>query len=200
MIRKLKILGPTLVAVLAMSAVVASAAQAQFTASSYPTTVTATSPLGNDIFTTEGGTVECAGHFEGTLSEASTSIKIFPTYTECKAFGFVSATVHVNGCWYIMYSNEKIDIGCPPTKVIEITAGNCVVDVPPQNNLTGVKFTNNSPWLDIFATAKKIKYNVTKDGFLCPFSGTGEKEGAEYTQESAVTAKPVSGGTSISID
>ena len=78
MIRKLKTLSVTLFAVLALTAVSASAASAasaaSYTASSYPTTATGESQKGNDVFTTEAGTVVCKAHFEGTLSAASSDL------------------------------------------------------------------------------------------------------------------------------
>jgi hypothetical protein len=45
------------------------------------------------------------------------------------------------------------------------------------------------------STVKKVKYNVTQDGFGCPFNGTGAKEGAEYIQDAAVTIKSTNGAT-----
>jgi hypothetical protein len=81
MTRKFKTPGVALFAVLALSVVVASAASAKYsyTASSYPTTGTATSALGHDTFITEGGRVECASHFQGTLTAASSSLTVTPT-------------------------------------------------------------------------------------------------------------------------
>jgi len=206
MIRKFKTLGLALVAVLAMSAFVASAAQAQlFTANAYPTTVTATSALGNDDFNTEAGSVECKSHFEGTLSEASSDITITPTYTECKAFGFASATVNMNGCDYTFTIHQfprtiTVDLLCGAGKNVIITAGACEIQIPAQSELSFGTIAQNGNHVDIQANFSNINYTVTKDGFLCPFNGTGNKSGATYTQNAAVTVKPVSGGTSISFD
>src|SRR6187397_3604907 len=94
MTRKFKTLGVALFAVLALTAVAASAASAaSYTASSYPTAGTGESAVGNDVFTTEGGTVECKSHYVATLSAASTDLTVTPTYTNCKAFGFLEAKV-----------------------------------------------------------------------------------------------------------
>jgi hypothetical protein len=199
MIRNFKVLGLALVAVLAMSAVVASAASAQFTANSYPTTVTATSPLGNDVFTVDGTSVECDGHFEGSASEASTTITIKAVYTNCKAFGFATATVNMNGCDYTFHSNQTVTVDCPVGKVITIVAGNCEVQVGAQGPLSTVDLSNNGNHIDVKATVTGITANATKDGFLCPLNGTGHKS-SSYAQSEPVTVKPVSGGSSVSVD
>jgi len=200
MTRKFKTLGLAIVAVLAMSAVVASAAQAQFTSNSYPTTITATSPLSNDDFKTEAGSVECAGHFTGEATEASSTQTVNASYSECRAFGFASATVAMNGCDYVFHSNGEVDLECSGTNKVVITAGACEIQIGTQTGLKSVALTNNGNHIDVKASVKGIAYTVTKDGFLCPFSGTGAKTGAEYLQNNAVTVKPVSGGTDLTID
>lgn len=199
MIRNFKVLGLALVAVLAMSAVVASAASAQFTADSYPKTVTAVSELGNDVFKIDNASVECKGHFEGTASEASTTLTVTPVYSNCKAFGFASATVVMNGCDYVFHSNGEVDLECPAGNSIVISAGNCEVDVGTQTGLKTVGLANNGSHVDVKADVGGITGTVTKDGFLCPLSGTGVKTGGTYKQGSAVTVAPVGGG-SISVD
>ena len=199
MIRNFKVLGLALVAAFAMSAVVASAASAQFTSNSYPTTVTAVSELGNDVFTVDGTSVECKSHFEGTAAEATTKITITPTYTNCKAFGFLSATVAMNGCDFVFHSNGEVDVECPTGKNIVITASSCEVDVGTQTGLESVALSNNGNHIDAQANVGEITANVTKDGFLCPLNGTGHKA-ATYTQGEAVTVIPVSGGTNLDLD
>jgi hypothetical protein len=199
MIHKFKALGVAMVAVLAMSAVVASAAQAQFTANSYPTTVTGHSALGNDVFSVDGTSVECTGHFEGTLKEASTSLTVIATYSSCRAFGFASATVDMNGCDYVFYSTGSVDLVCPTGQSVTIQAGNCDLDVVPQTGLKTVDLTNNHPHVDVQATVTGVTVNATQDGFLCPLNGTGHKT-ATYTQGTAVTVKPVSGGNTIKVN
>jgi len=199
MIRNLKTLGLALVAVLAMSAVVASAASAQFTASSYPTTVTATSALGNDDFKTEAGSVECAGHFEGTSAEASSTMTIKANYTGCKAFGFAEASVNMNGCDYVFHSNGEVDLECSGTNKVVITAAACEVQIGSQTGLKSVTLNNGSGDITAQANVGGIAYTVTKDGFLCPFNGTGAKTGATYTQNSAITVKST-GSSTVSVD
>ena len=84
--RKLKALGVAVVAVLAMSAVVASGAQAtKFTAAEYPASLHGTQPEGaKHSFKYGSATVECStATFAGTLSEASSEVGIEPTYEGC---------------------------------------------------------------------------------------------------------------------
>jgi hypothetical protein len=197
MIRNLKVLGVAVVAVLAMSAVIASAASAtNFTASKYPTAATATSPLGNDDFKTEAGSVECAGHFAvAALSEPSETVQVTPTYTSCRAFGFLSATVTMDECVYIFHSNGTADVECPAGNEVTIVSSTCEVRIPTQTGLSSVVLQNALASISAQANITGITYTVTKDGFGCPFSGTGTKKGATYTQNEAITVSSTNGAT-----
>ena len=208
MTHKLKTLGVALVAVLALSAMVASAASAkQYTAASYPTTGTATSALGNDVFTTEGGTVECASHFEGTLTAASNTLTVKPTYTGCKAFGFVEAKVEMGNCDYLFTTPTKTatdvytiqaDVRCT-SGTIKVIASSCEITIGEQNPGGHVIATldTNTPAtpndVTVQATVTGINYTVVKDGFLCPFNGTGAKAGGTYSQKAAITFASTNG-------
>jgi len=197
MIRKFKVLGLAMVAVLAMSAVVASAASAtNFTASSYPTSATASSPIGNDDFKTEAGSVECAAHFHvGPLSKASETVTVNPTYTGCKAFGFLNATVNMNGCDYTFNVNGSVTVNCPAGKSIIITAGTCETTIGAQGPLNKVDLANSGTGISAQATVTGVAYTVTKDGIGCPFGGTGPKTGATYTQNTAILVSSTNGAT-----
>jgi hypothetical protein len=211
MTRKLKMLGMAFVAVLALTAVSASAASAtNYTASAYPTTGTGTSALGNDVFTTEGGKVECASHFEGTLTKASPELTVKAKYTSCKAFGFVNATVDMGTCDYLFTEPvggvAPVDVTCTTTasepKVVDpitITAGTCKVTIGAQKTSGGATITNTGTDVTVQANVSGVGYNVVTDGFGCPFAGTGAKAGATYVQGSAITFDAVSPTTS-SID
>jgi hypothetical protein len=201
MIHKLKTLGLATVAVLAMSAFVASAAQAEFTANSYPTTFTGTSEVGNDVIIVDGSSIECAGHYEGTASEASVTVTLEVDWKTCKAFGFASAEVEMNGCHVELHFENpfKWSIACTLFGIIKFRAGNCEVQIGPQGPLGSVNLSNNGNHVDMLANVSGITANITKDGFLCPLSGTGHKS-ATFVQEEAVTLEPVSGGTDITVD
>ena len=202
MFRKFKLLGLAMVALLAMSAFVASAAQAQFTANSYPTTGTATSSL-NDDFNTEAGSVECSAHFQGTLNEASTTFTVTPTYYNCQAFGFSTATVSMNGCDYVFHRQSEtssiVTLSCPAGKSVVIATGNCELQIGSQLIAYTETANSGNRVLSLFH-GSLFSYTVTKDGFLCPFSGTGVKSNGHIAQGYPVMFTPVSGGTDLTID
>jgi hypothetical protein len=206
MIRKLKTLGVALVAALALTAVsAASASAANYTAGAYPTTITGESALGNDTFTTEAGKVECKAHFQGTLAASSSSLEITPTYTNCRAFGFLEATVHMNGCKYLKTGpiggphtyQLNTDLVCPAGKDVTITSATCDTTIQPQTNISSITVTNVTASGDLTAKANLtgIKYTVVTDGFGCPYNGIGAKTGATYVQDAPITLDSTNGQT-----
>jgi len=204
--RKLELLGIALIAALAFAALAASAASAaNYTASSYPTTATASSSLNNETFVTEAGRVECAGHFEGTLSAASSTLTVTPRYSGCAAFGFLSASVEMTFCDWVwgapsglgdLYS-AKVNLSCPSGWAMTISApatgSVCRMTIGAQSGLSKLNITNftGAGDLNIQASVEGISYTVTQDGFGCPFNGTGAKTGAKYIQDSSVTFAPL---------
>jgi hypothetical protein len=190
MSNELKKLGASLIAVLALSLVITSiAAAANFTASSYPVFYEGKgSSAEYGSATTEAGNVECkSGTASGTLSEASSTVSISGSASECSAFGFLSATVNANGCTTLVHVKEGsgdaytgiADLVCPAGKSVVTTAGTCEMQTPPQTGNVTVDITNNTAegTVSVKLNNQKVKYNVTKDGFGCPFNGTGEKTG-----------------------
>jgi len=194
--RALKVLGIAAVAALAMS-VVASAAQAtEFTASEYPSSFHGSNTSGEEVFSTEAGDVKCDSEFSGEAKEASSSVTAHAEYSECEAFGFVNATVDTEGCDYVFNlpaegTTATVDVACGEGESIKITAASCAAEVGAQEDLEHVGFANGTgeteDEVEVTATATEIAYTVTKDGFLCPFSGTGTKEDGSYTTEGAAT-------------
>jgi len=216
MIRNLKVLGLAFVAVLAMSAVVSSAAQAvpSFTCSAYPCSATGENKAGSETFTTPGGTVQCDSHFtvekyrtttgEGVPSPGSPTVTVTPKYTNCVAFGFLGATVSMNDCDYEFHATEQLGAGhyvhhvyinCPTGKAITIVAGTCEVTVGTQSltDVTTLNLAGGS--VTVVPTVKNITMNVVKDGFGCPFAGTGHKLG-EYHGHVVISRE---GGGSVSV-
>jgi hypothetical protein len=184
-------------------ALTSAAGAAYYTASAYPTTATGTSPIGNTVFQTEAGKMECASHYQGTLTAASSDFTATVQTTGCKAFGFVEAVV--SGCTYTFTEptgagdnwSAKVDVvGAPCT----ITAGTCKVSIPLQGPLSNVVITNDTAAGDmtIRANVIGIKYTVVHDGFGCPYAGTGDKLNATYTQGAAVTFDSTN-GTAVDI-
>lgn len=209
--RKFKMLSMALVVVLALTAVSVSAASAaKYTASSYPATGTGTSALGNDTLRTEAGVLECASHFEGSLTAASDQLTIKATYTGCRAFGFINATVSMGTCDYLFTtptavvsnkSSASADVKCTKTESepkavdpIKIVVSTCELEIGEQNPGGSVAITNETAAGDvkIQASMTGINYTVTKDGLGCPFSGAGAKTGATLLQDNAITFDVVS--------
>lgn len=218
MIRNLKALGLTLVAVFAMSAVVASAAQA--TAGTLTTF-----PAGKTVY----GTAEQTGEhllaltdhpinggfnslrckrvtFSGTagVSTGATSIAVHPAYSECAAFGQL-VTISTNGCEYVFKTgtptadglgwHTTTDIVCSGANVIKIVTGTCEVHIGPQTGLGTSQVTNSgsaSPEtamdLLLHMNISGIKYTVVKDIIGCTLSGTGSFSNGDYTGNSTFKA------------
>jgi hypothetical protein len=199
MIRNLKVLGLAVVAVLALTAMMASAASAaQYTASSYPATATGSNTKGSEVFTTEGGKVECDSHFETKepITAATNTITLTAHYTNCDAFGFLEAKVAMNGCHYhftLSGTSNVVVVVCPGGGVIVITAGTCKVEIKAQSGLSGVPVSTSGSGVLAKPNVSGIAYTVAQDGFLCPFNGTGNKTGATYTGE--VLLSRVGGGS-----
>lgn len=224
MTSKSRVLGLAFVAVLAIaSAMAASAAQAESVFGTpdakYPKTVTGTSePSTGEQLNTEAGSVECeASHYHGTISSLTTTLTLTPNYTNCAAFGFAEATINTEGCGYVFHATEHIgtdsyrahfQVTCPPGKSIKITAATCEVEIKAQNgrttvditNMTAIPVTNND--ITVKFTVTSLAYNVTKDGFLCPFKGTGSKSDGEYQTANYITFQGEEGleVTTISTD
>ncbi len=211
--RNLKILGLAFVAVLAMSAMVASAAQAsKFTAAEYPATITGEQEGGSTAnrLTVGGAFVTCAqGNYHGTLSEASSTLSVSLDYTECETSFGTSATVDNNGCGYTFHSGAgaedtwagTADLVCPAGQELTVTLGLCTVHVAPQANLGGITFTNKteaSP-KDVTVEAETpVVVNVT-NVFLCPLA-TGVQNGTLDTKVTVKAYKDTGGTEGAQID
>jgi hypothetical protein len=159
--RNLKVLGLALVAVLALGAMVASAASADdLTAESYPATLTGTQEGVDTLTIPEVGTTACEGTtYHGTISAATTAQSVTPTYPpptapkHCLSLGF-PAEVHTNGCTYTLrvgvgVTTGTVDIVCPAGKEITITVNvpspmvlKCTIHLPPQTGKATLTYKN----------------------------------------------------------
>lgn len=174
-------------------------------AGSYPATIHGSTTAGQK-FSTEAGSVECkSSTFHALLSEGekeTSKLTVTPAYKECKAlFLGVAATVEMEGCAYVFHVAEKTstdnyrassDINCPVGQSIKIVAFSCKAEIKAQTERETVDLvddTSASPKKDITArpTLTGIAYTVTQDGAFCPFNGTGEKTGGEYTSTENIT-------------
>jgi hypothetical protein len=218
---KFKALGLTLIAVLAMSALVASAAQAAAgTLTSEGKKVIATAEqTGEHEFTLTDQEVspgvfastKCKkATFTGTeaTSEGATEVKVHPVYTECTAFG-LPATVTTTGCDYTLKTGEPVtggwhvttDVVCPSAS-IKITTATCEVTVGAQTGLTTSSVTNSGGSgtamdLTLHTAITGIKYTVAKDGIGCPLTSTGSFSKGDY--KGTTTVKAHESGTGVAV-
>lgn len=164
--RNSKALGLALVAVFAMSALVASAAQAQqsYRSSASPTTLSGSQVTKNVFHVPGAGTVECStATFAGTQTGTAVSdVTITPTYSGCVAFGFSSTHINMNGCQYTFTtpSNFKAtsDVICPGSNKIQITptffgSSVCTVQVGAQTPSGVVDLENKESESHVLVTA-----------------------------------------------
>lgn len=176
-----------LVLVLALAASAASAEEFHVEGTTGPFTIRGSQIAEeNHVFTLEGGlTIKCRkATFEGSAPEKTfTEPKLVPVYSECTIFG-LSAPVAGEGCEFKFGapsspSMSGFSITCPAGKSVKLTAGTCEVRFPAQGALLGVRYRNlvtTPKEVEIETAVTGIKYEKTKDGFLCPLSGTGTKE------------------------
>ncbi|HET7120810.1 MAG TPA: hypothetical protein VFI17_06120 [Solirubrobacterales bacterium] len=192
---RIKILGMALVAVLALAALGASAAQAAFVGivtkggATFNGTVELTGEqIGNVRLTIDGSGVECnVAITEGTGKDGETWGRMHPTYEGCTAFGFVNATVTTTGCDFEAMATEETSAGvfagelklvCESGKEVIIAVALCEAKIGPQTVSKGTKATNMSSagkmHVQLDSIESPVKTIKTKDGFGCPFNGTGE--------------------------
>jgi len=168
----------------------------RFKAGKYPAEIHGSGSLGVFTFMTNGGSIECQNTFKGSLAEASTTLRLAATYTECKAFGFINATVNPEGCEFVLHNPEKVGtdeyessiaLDCPAGKSLKVTVSTCAAEYKTQTGLKPIWLdddTSASPFENVTfepAVSTGVKYTVTKDGFLCPLSGTGEFSDGKVT-------------------
>jgi len=214
MIRKFKALGLAVVAVLAMSAFAASAAQAVPVATTSAGPSVSVHGTGENIgekFTVDGVTTECkTSHYTGTATNGSDTFELTPTYTNCTLAG-TELVVHVTheGCKFHFTLTERVTtiyrahvkIVCNPGPIrIHATGVSCeaTVGAAENENLTTVDITNDATDITIKPTVTGITATVTKDGFLCPFSSVGHKTGGTYTTTGYITGTASSGTLQVS--
>ncbi len=162
MTRNLKLIGLVVGAVLSMSAVLASAAQAEtgvLTAQQFPAIVTGEQPAGAvfDIGEPPFRNVTCGSKLDATLFGPTDPVTFTPTYNNCTSDpGVTPVTITMNGCDYTVgfgrpgTTNQPATTGtmhawvnCPAGQQIEIhvyqdafshaaNVSTCTYDIKPQ--------------------------------------------------------------------
>ncbi|HZO06364.1 MAG TPA: hypothetical protein VFB52_08250 [Solirubrobacterales bacterium] len=167
---------------------------------------------GFEQFVTEAGTITCSvGNYTGSYSSKTFSTqRLHPSYSSCSAFGFLSATVNTEDCDFILDPYEKVvtwgyhlrmAIDCPAGDSIKVTASTCsmrIEDTAANQNLTKIVSLDASGGIILEPEVIWIQYNVTNDGFLCPFFGTGIKNDGRF-DPTAVIPITAAGGATITV-
>ena len=216
---KLTKIAIALAAVLAMSALVASAASAaEFKSSKSPVMLNGVQKE-QHVFAVDGQKVTCNTAEFNKASQATPTKNITGVeakYANCTAFGFAGATVNMGNCTYTFTEpnttdgganvhlwTSKVDIGCsggtPITINSSVFGSECSVSVaananPTEHIIWEVDTTNG----DIFGkiTVGGIGATKNKDNGLCPLSGTGTTNNATYNGTATVVGTE---GTTLSI-
>lgn len=144
MTRTLKLIGLSALAMLALTAMAASAQAKLFHAEEAPVFVTGEQEESSS-FTSHAGTITCKkGHFEGSSETATTeTLTITPSYSECTFLGVVGVAVNMNGCDYLFNANGHVSVSgtnCAAAP-ISFSALGCTVTIGPQT-LTEAVYTN----------------------------------------------------------
>jgi hypothetical protein len=206
--RRLKSLGLALLAVLAFASVSVSAASAAEFHSEIAHTALSGTQVGEDVFTTNAGTVKCKkASYTGTSSAVTTPHQtVAPSYSECTAFGFVNATIDPNGCTYTFAAvagtpspiTGTVQIVCTgEKKYIEVTAFNCDVKVGPQGPLKGITYTNagagktRDVTVDVSLTG--LHYEQSGTSFPGCSGGAGTFTNGTYTGQATVKGANTAG-------
>ncbi len=173
MTRNFKALGLALVAVFAMSVGASAASAAEFHAEKAPVTLTGTQHAGEDVFTTDAGTVSCenASYTGSQATVTSLTAGAIATYSGCHAAFGLNTTIDVNECKYVFNANtKKVDISCPAGKVIAVTAPGCEITVGSQTGVGSVNYTNigsgTTREITIDVALTGIKYEEHNKGFF----------------------------------
>lgn len=171
-----------------------------FQAGGYPAEITGAATE-SQSFGAESLSVKCAAtSFTGALIEPLEEVEVSPTYAECTGGG-TAATVSMEGCTYALKANSTaVDLACPSGKAVKIVGivGNCEVQISAQTGIATTEYSVSGSEPENLAlkfNLSGIKYKKTKDGFLCPLSGTGEATNGTLT--GAVLLKGMKGGLEV---
>jgi hypothetical protein len=209
--RKLKALGLALVAALALTAVMASTASAQFTSNKTHTILSGTQKTGtNDIFTAGSGfggiTCENAT-FSGTAQNTSETTQVIqPVYSNCKDSFGRTVDVDNSSLTYTFTSGAgKGTVHVSGGMTLTVTSGGSVVCTvvikSPQTN-NGISYTNlgGTSGVETTTHATNVKSTTSGGFFNCGVSN-GEHTAGTYDGTAVVTGKDTSGAAAtITVD
>jgi hypothetical protein len=206
--RKIKALGLALVAALALTAVTASAASAQFT-SDKEHTILSGSQATSHVFTagTGFGGISCAtASFSGTSVNKSEATQVVnPTYSNCKDSFGRTVDITTNTLTYTFTSGAGKglvhvtgDIG------LTVTTGgtHCTITIKAQNGNNGISYKNlgGTSGVEVTTNTNNVHSSVSGGFFACGTSATTPTSGT-YTGTTVMKGVDTSGAAaSISVD
>lgn len=210
---RIRTIGLALVAIFAMSAVVASAAQANFTTGSDNTTLTGSG--GVQKFLIPGGEISCpsiSGTVTGVPTTAVdiTAVPVYPatgcTLTESGVSH--EAKIDVEGCSFTFTTDGKVHILCPAGKVIKVTlkvAGLFVecLDIheqtpttPTVDYINGTNAATGKMDVEVKSTVEGITYERTG---VCKKEEASKNEINDAKYVGSVTVIGHSGGNPVDV-
>ncbi|HEU5106389.1 MAG TPA: hypothetical protein VFU11_11180 [Solirubrobacterales bacterium] len=203
-------LGGTILGACALTLLLAAAAQAgQFTAESYPATITG-SQLSKHKFSFSNYSVSCtSASFHGVLPEAAETLTLSAGYSECTSGEGNAVTVKMTGCDYGLHAVEtlgenevdgNLDIKCPIGAGIDFedAVTGCKIKILPQVSLTTTKYTNHKMAKDFDLDFGVFAINYTENE-LCP-GGAGMFFEGQYTGQSTITGDFEEAPTGVTVD
>jgi hypothetical protein len=209
--RRLGMVGLALLATMALTAVLASAASAQFTSNKEHTILSGEQKTGtNDVFSFgEGfGGIACGiVRFHGTsVNKSEPTQVITPTYESCKDSFGRTVDMDNTGLTYTFTSGlNKGEVDVSGKMVLTVTSGGSVVCTAvvksPQTN-NGITFTSLGGTKGVETTSHETNtITTTSGGFFSCGIGNGEHKAGTYDGTSVITGKDTSGAAAeISVD
>jgi hypothetical protein len=190
--KRIKLLGTAVVALLTLAAVSAATASAHtFKTASSPTFLNGEQVTKN-VFTVSVGTVYCAkatftsGENSGT---AFASVTVHPEYKECTLFGQQAEVItgtSTNGCNYELTAEGKVNIKCVGSVsgiVVKAKTAGCMITIKggtENHNLGSVTYANQAEGslTDVAITANVSGIKYASSGGVCGLSGEGKYTGS----------------------
>jgi len=197
MTRNIKVLGLSLVAAFAMSAIGASTAVASFPlfhSEAEDTILTGSQGqlAALNILTTDLGELKCKDvKYIGTQQVLTTStMTLKPKYEQCK-LGEENAVVTENSCAFVFHLGEstepieaQMDIECVDADQIVVHTEECTTTIPPQAGLKKVTFTNEGE-----ATTRSVVADLNIEEIHYVEHGAGCASETETTENGTYTGK-----------
>ena len=200
--RKIKALGLALMAALALTAVMASAASAQFTSTSKHTNLTGGQVTTHKFTAGTGiGAITCTtATFNGTAaSESETTQVVTPSYAGCK--DSLGRTVHVSvGTSRYEFTSGAgkglVHIIGGPIVLTVTGSTHCTITITSQTGNNNVAYAQKGNNLEVTTTTNNIHSHIAGGGFACGTSNTTSSTGS-YT--GATIMEGNAGATKISV-